>query len=196
VTISNDTPFTKLDFWNLSFTWQESEFITMMKGATTRQADRDVCLNGIAGQTYTDPDMNTVFCCSTSPEIIDLPLNMANDTQMGFVEYCCRNGTIWPAILEPTESKSAFMMDVFKVPPYSNQLNHITPPGNWRFGDGRFQCGIPRLIKPTVYPDPYLLHDTSAFKTWQVRKLCNILRKFSKPLFFSLGIFEILWVPF
>jgi hypothetical protein len=184
VTISNDTPFTKLDFWNLSFTWQESEFITMMKGATTRQADRDVCLNGIAGQTYTDPDMNTVFCCSTSPEIIDLPLNMANDTQMGFVEYCCRNGTIWPAILEPTESK------------YSNQLNHITPPGNWRFGDGRFQCGIPRLIKPTVYPDPYLLHDTSAFKTWQVRKLCNILRKFSKPLFFSLGIFEILWVPF
>ena len=64
----------------------------MMKGATTRQADRDVCLNEIAGQTYMDPDMNTVFCCSTSPEIIDLSLNMANDTQLGFVEYYCRNG--------------------------------------------------------------------------------------------------------
>ncbi|KAG0576258.1 hypothetical protein KC19_5G067300 [Ceratodon purpureus] len=179
VTISNDSPLTKLDFWNLSWTWQENEFITTMKGATTRKADRDVCLNGIAGQTYTTyPDLNTVLCCSTSPEIIDLPLEKYNDTQVGLIEYCCRNGTIWPAVLEPKKSKSAFILNVMKVPPFSNKLNHITPPGAWRIGDGRFQCGTPRRIKPTVYSDPYLLHDTSAFKTWQIT--CN--ETVNKPL--------------
>lgn len=168
VTIENDSPIAKIDYWNLSWTWQENEFITKMQGATTKSADLDVCLNGIAGKIYTNPDLNKVFSCSVSPEIIDLPLQSYNDTQIGGIQYCCRNGTIWPAVLDPSKSKSAFLMNVMKVPPQSNQLNHITPPGNWRFGDGRFKCGLPRRIKSTVYPDPYLLHETTAFKTWQV----------------------------
>lgn len=147
----------------------ENEFITKMLGATTRSADLEVCLNGIAGKTYTQMDLNKAFSCSKSPEIIDLPLGRINDTENGGIEYCCRNGSIWPAVLDPERSKSAFMVNVMKVPPQSNKLNSITPPGNWRFGDGRFKCGVPRRIKPTVYPDPYLMHDTAAFKTWQVR---------------------------
>lgn len=168
VTIENNSPFAKIDYWNLSWTWQENEFITKMMGATTKSADLDICLNGIAGKTYTDPDMNKVFSCSISPEIIDLPSQSFNDTQIGGIQYCCRNGTIWPAVLDPSKSKSAFLMNVFKVPPQSNKLQHITPPGAWRFGDGRFKCGLPRRIKNTAYPDPYLLHETTAFKTWQV----------------------------
>lgn len=171
VTLSNDSPIARLDFWNISFTWQENEFITKMMGATTREADREVCMNGIAGKTYSDPDMNNVFCCSVSPEIVDLPIDRTNDTQIGGIEYCCRNGTLWPALLDEKKSKSAFLMNVYKVPPMSSQLNHIIPPGNWRIGDGRFKCGIPRRIKPTAYLDPYLLYETTAFKTWQVT--CN-----------------------
>lgn len=171
VTISNDSPIARIENWNLSWTWVENEFITKMLGATTRSADLEVCLNGIAGKTYTQMDLNKAFSCSKSPEIIDLPLGRINDTENGGIEYCCRNGSIWPAVLDPERSKSAFMVNVMKVPPQSNKLNSITPPGNWRFGDGRFKCGVPRRIKPTVYPDPYLMHDTAAFKTWQVT--CN-----------------------
>lgn len=169
VTISNDSPLIKIDNWNLSWTWQDNEFITKMMGATTTHADLEVCLNGIAGKTYTNPDLNTVFSCSISPEVIDLPLDRTNDTTIGGIKYCCRNGTIWPEIIDSSKSKSAFLMNVFKVPPSSMHLNTITPPGNWRFGEvGRFKCGKPRRIKPTSYPDPYLLHETTAFKTWQV----------------------------
>jgi hypothetical protein len=173
VTIENDSPIMKIDNWNLSWTWQGGEFITTMMGATTTHADLDVCLNGLAGETITSPDLNKVFCCSTSPEVIDLPLSAYNNTQIGGIQYCCRNGTIWPQVLDPSKSKSAFLMNVFKLPPASSHLNTITPPGDWRFGEyGRFQCGPPRLITPTVYPDPYLLHETTAFMTWQVTINC------------------------
>lgn len=171
VTISNDSPWTRLENWNLSWTWQENEFITKMLGATTRAADLDVCLNGLAAKTYQQMDLNKALSCSRSPEIIDLPLGRINDTQVGGITYCCRNGTLWPAVLDPEKSKSAFMLDVMKLPPQSSKINSITPPGNWRLGDGRFQCGKPRRIEPTIFPDPYLSHDTSAFKTWQVT--CN-----------------------
>lgn len=160
----------KLDTWNLSWTWQEGEFISKMMGATTLHADVDVCLKGPAGKIFTgDPDLNKVFSCSTSPEIIDLPLDRTNDTLIGGIKYCCRNGTMWPQVLDPAKSKSAFIMNVFKLPPSSYHLETISPPGNWRFGDvGRFKCGSPRRVKPTAYPDPYLLHETTAFKTWEV----------------------------
>lgn len=88
MTKENDSPIAKIDYWNLSWTWQDNEFITKMMGAITKAADLDICLNGIAGKSYTNPDLNKVFSCSVSPEIIDLPLQSYDDTQIGGVQYC------------------------------------------------------------------------------------------------------------
>ena len=177
MTIENDSPILKIDSWNLSWTWTNGEFITKMMGATTTAADLDVCLNGEAGVIFNggNPDLNKVLSCSTSPQIIDLPVSETNDTTLGGIQYCCRNGSIWPAVLDPSKSKSAFLLEVMKLPPDSYHVNTITPPGDFRFGEfGRFTCGLPRRIAPTVFPDPYLLHETTAFMTWQVFQLLHL----------------------
>lgn len=179
VTISNDSPIERIDGWNLSWTWQEGEFITQMRGAQTKEADLYVCLDGIAGTTYGGAlDVNKAVSCATSPQILDLPVDRTNDTQIGYVKYCCKNGTIMPAIIDPSKSKAAFTMMVYKVPPGNNKLSHIVPPGNFKFGDGYYQCGAPRLIAPSVIPpDPATLqHEVTAYKTWQVITL-HIYRK-------------------
>lgn len=142
-----------------------------MRGAQTKEADLYVCLDGIAGTTYGGAlDVNKAVSCATSPQILDLPVDMTNDTTLGYVKYCCKNGTIMPAIIDPSKSKAAFTMMVYKVPPGNNKLSHIVPPGNFKIGDGYYQCGPPRLIAPSVIPpDPATLqHEVTAYKTWQV----------------------------
>jgi hypothetical protein len=142
-----------------------------MRGAQTKEADLYVCLDGIAGTTYSSGlDVNKAVSCATSPQILDLPVDMTNDTTLGYVKYCCKNGTILPAIIDPSKSKAAFTMMVYKVPPGNTKLSHIVPPGNFKFGDGYYQCGPPRLIEPSVIPpDPATLqHEVTAYKTWQV----------------------------
>lgn len=142
-----------------------------MQGAQTRYADLSVCLDGIAGQTYQSGlDVNRAVSCSVSPQVLDLPVDRTNDTYIGNVQYCCKNGTILPAIIDPSKSKAAFTMMVYKVPPGNAKLSHIVPPTSFKIGDGYYQCGLPRLIAPTVYPDTNsLLRSTTAYKTWQVR---------------------------
>lgn len=142
-----------------------------MRGAQTKDADLYVCLDGIAGTTYAGAlDVNKAVSCSTSPQILDLPVDRTNDTQLGYVKYCCKNGTIMPAIIDPSKSKAAFTMMVYKVPPGNNKLSHIVPPVNFKIGDGYYQCGPARLIAPSVIPpDPATLqHEVTAYKTWQV----------------------------
>jgi hypothetical protein len=169
VTISNDSPITRLDHWNLTWDWQEGEFINVMQGAQTTEADIEVCLNGQAAVTYASSiNINSVECCSASPIILDLPSNQFNSSN-GHVQYCCRNGTILPATIDPSQSKSAFTMNVYKLPPNTATI-HLVPPANWRIGDGLYKCGQPRLITPSVFPDPSgIVHSSSALKTWQVR---------------------------
>lgn len=164
---------TSIQHWNLSWTWQEGEFIQTMMGAQTVESDIQDCINGVAGLTYMGgPDVNKAVSCSASPEIVDLPVDRTNDTNIGMIKYCCKNGTIFPAIIDPQKTKSAFIMNVYKVPPGSLDITHLVPPAQFRFGDGYYKCGNPRLIKPSVYPDPYnsLIHSTNAVKTWQVKK--------------------------
>jgi len=85
------------------------------------------------------------------------------------VKYCCRNGTILPAVIDPSKSKSAFTMQVYKIPPHADDLLHLVPPAGFKIGNGSYTCGAPRLLEPSVFPDPYLDYSTSAMKTWQVQ---------------------------
>ncbi|KAG0631966.1 hypothetical protein M758_1G294500 [Ceratodon purpureus] len=184
VTISNNMPITRIDHWNLSWTWTENEFINSIMGAQTFEADIKTCVNGLPGRTYAaGPDVNKAACCSVNPIILDLPLDRTNDTNIGGIKNCCKNGTIYPAIIDPKKTKSAFLMNVYKVPPGSTDMTYVVPPVDFKFGDGAnttdgyYTCGKPRLIKPTVYPDPWnsLIHQTSAVKTWQIT--CNITQE-------------------
>ena len=177
VTITNNMPITRIDHWNLSWTWQENEFIDTIQGAQTFDSDIKVCVNGLAGRTYSaGPDVNKAACCSTSPVILDLPTDRTNDTLIGGIKNCCKNGTIYPAIIDPSKTKAAFLMNVYKCPPASTDMTYLIPPVDWMFGDGSnstdgyYNCSQPRLIEPSVFPDPGLdlIHTTTAVKTWQV----------------------------
>lgn len=173
VTISNDSPYGRLDNWALSWTWQEGEFINTMQGARPKLADTQVCVGGEAGVYYASgPDVNSAISCSVSPVISDLPLTSQNDTTIGNVKYCCRNGTILPAVIDPSKSKSAFTMQVYKIPPNADDTLHLIPPTGFKIGNGSYTCGAPRLVAPSVFPDPYLDYSTSATKSWQVS--CNV----------------------
>lgn len=181
VSITNNMPVTRIDHWNLSWTWQEDEFINTIKGAQTYEADIKTCVRGIAGRTYSEgPDINKAASCALRPVILDLPTDRTNDTNLGMVKNCCKNGTIYPAIIDPKKTTAAFEINVYKVPPGDDDITHVVPPGDFKFGDGSnttdgyYTCGKPRLIEPTVYGDPWnsLIHRRSAVKTWQVT--CNI----------------------
>jgi hypothetical protein len=181
VTITNNMPVTRIDHWNLSWTWQESEFINTIQGAQTYEADIKTCVKGLAGRAYPGgPDVNKAACCSMKPVILDLPTDRTNDTNIGGIKNCCKNGTIYPAIIDPHKTQASFLMNIYKVPPGNADMTYVIPPLEWKFGDGPnttdgyYTCGQPRLIAPTVYPDPWnsLIHSTAAVKTWQVT--CNI----------------------
>ncbi|KAG0577580.1 hypothetical protein KC19_5G166100 [Ceratodon purpureus] len=185
VTISNDSPVGRLDNWNLQWTWQESEFIYTMQGARPKVADTQVCVGGLAGKYYTGGmDVNNAMSCSVSPVISDLPLEKTNDTTIGNIKYCCRNGTIMPAVIDPSKSKSAFTMNVYKLPPNVDDALHLVPPAGFKIGNGGdatslYTCGAPRLIAPSLFPDPYLDYSTNSMKTWQVS--CNVTEGPRKP---------------
>lgn len=141
-----------------------------MKGARPKVADTQVCVAGEAGAYYAaGPDVNNAISCSLSPVISDLPLTSQNDTNIGGVKYCCRNGTVFPAVIDPSKSKSAFTMQVYKIPPNADDALHVIPPAGFKIGNGSYTCGVPRLLAPSLFPDPYLDYATSAMKTYQVQ---------------------------
>lgn len=182
VTISNNSPVGRLDNWALNWTWQEGEFIYSMQGARPKLADTQVCVSGLAATTYPPSatfDVNNALSCSVSPEISDLPLTEANDTTLGNVPYCCRNGTILPDIIDPSKSKSVFTMNVFKLPPHNIDALDLIPPASFHLVNSSYTCGPPQLIAPSLFPDPVLDYTVTAQKTWQVS--CNVTTGPKKP---------------
>ncbi|CAN6320288.1 unnamed protein product [Urochloa humidicola] len=185
VTLDNNAKLGRLDNWRLSWEWRRGEFIYSMKGAHTSEVDISGCIYGAPGQYYKDLDFSQVLNCDRKPVILDLPLSRYNDTQIGKIDNCCRNGTILPKSMDEKQSKSAFQMQVFKMPPDLNRTK-LFPPANFKIAGASslnpdYTCGQPVPVSPTAFPDPSGLDLTTlAVATWQV--VCNITRtKNAKP---------------
>ncbi|GJV50030.1 COBRA-like protein 7 [Tanacetum coccineum] len=131
VTISNHNTLGRLDYWQLSWDWMRDEFIHSMKGAYPSIIDTNPCIFGRQGEFYKDLDFSKALSCERRPTIIDLPLDKTNDTQLGLIPFCCRNGTLLPRSMDAIKSVSVFNMQVFKMPPDLNRTQ-LTPPQNWK----------------------------------------------------------------
>lgn len=176
VTIENHSPLGRLDNWQLSWEWMHDEFIYSMKGAYPLLVDVSDCIYGRQGQYYKDFDFSNVLNCQSKPTILDLPPTRYNDTNLGRIPSCCRNGTILPASMDPSQTSSAFQVQVFKMPPNLNRTD-LFPPQNWKISGSAlnpdYKCGQPIRVSPTLSPDSSGLEsDTTAIASWQV--VCNI----------------------
>ncbi|GAB2265857.1 COBRA-like protein 7 [Dionaea muscipula] len=175
VTISNHNPLGRLDYWMLSWDWMRDEFIYTMKGAYPYVIDVTECIFGSQAGFYQGLDFSSVLNCQRRPTIVDLPLSKANDTNLGLIPYCCRNGTILPPEMDPSKSSSSFQMQVYKMPPDTN-LSTLIPPQNWQINgtlNPSYKCGPPVRVSPSQFPDPNgLPTNVSAVASWQV--VCNI----------------------
>ncbi|XP_058076302.1 COBRA-like protein 7 [Magnolia sinica] len=183
VTISNHNPLGRLDNWNLEWEWMRGEFINSMRGAYTTSVDPTDCIYGVQGTFYQALDFSKVMNCQKSPTILDLPLTKANDSAVGLIPFCCRNGTILPRSMDPSKSTSAFQLQVYKMPPDLNRTV-LYAPQNWKISgtlNPDYQCGPPVRVSPTQFPDTSGLESTtSAIASWQV--VCNITQpKGSSP---------------
>ncbi|KAF5742188.1 hypothetical protein HS088_TW09G00230 [Tripterygium wilfordii] len=178
ITIENDHPLGRLDHWNLTWEWMRGEFIYSMKGAYTREIDYSDCIYGPQGQYYGQMDFSKVLNCQKKPIISDLPRERYNDTQVGKIPYCCRNGSLLPSLMDASESKAVFQMQVFKLPPDLNRTA-LYPPEKWKIVgvlNPNYKCGPAIRVDPTEFPDSSGLQAISlAIASWQV--VCNI----SKP---------------
>ncbi|XP_076934355.1 COBRA-like protein 7 [Bidens hawaiensis] len=174
VTMENHNPLGRLDNWNLTWDWMRDEFIGDMKGAYPFTRDSSACIFGPQSTFYQNMDFSNVLNCERRPTIIDLPLEMTNNTQIGNVPFCCRNGTVLPPTIDPSRSKSAFQIQVYKMPPDMNR-SQLIPPQNFKIS-GRlnpdYTCGPPVRVSPTEFPDPSGLPGPTAVSSWQV--VCNI----------------------
>ena len=70
------------------------EFISTVKGAYTHKMDHADCIYGVPGEIYTDMGFSKVMNFEKKPIISDLPPEKANDTIVGKIPYCCRNGSL------------------------------------------------------------------------------------------------------
>ncbi|KAK4796165.1 hypothetical protein SAY86_028491 [Trapa natans] len=174
VTIENHNSLGRLDNWKLSWDWMNDEFIYTMKGAYPTVVDSSDCIFGAQGTYYKDMDFSNVLSCEKRPTIIDLPPTRFNDTTIGKIDYCCRNGTILPPNMDPSKSKSAFQMQVFKMPPDLNR-SELSSPQNWQINgtlNPDYKCSPPIRVSPSQFPDPSGLSSTTAVASWQI--VCNI----------------------
>ncbi|KAE8704362.1 COBRA-like protein 10 [Hibiscus syriacus] len=174
VTMDNNSPIGKLDRWNLTWEWMRGEFIYSMRGAYTPRMDYSGCIYGLAGKYLTGLDFTQVLNCDKRPTITDLPLIKANDTKVGKVPYCCKNGTLLPPLMDPSKSRAMFQLRVYKIPPDVSQ-KVLYPPQKWNitgYLNARYKCGPPIRIDPTEFPEPTGLDaKTYAIASWQV--VCN-----------------------
>ncbi|PKI40165.1 COBRA-like protein 7 isoform X2 [Punica granatum] len=182
VTISNHNPLGRLENWMLSWEWARDEFIYSMKGAYPYVVDTSECVFGEQGKYYKELDFSQAMNCERNPAIVDLPLEKANDTNLGLVPSCCRNGTLLPPSMDLEKSVSAFQMQVFKMPPDLNR-SEIVPPHSWRINgtmSSTYECGSPVPVSPSQFPSSLgLPSKTSAISSWQV--VCNITRPQPPP---------------
>ncbi|XP_010670913.1 COBRA-like protein 7 [Beta vulgaris subsp. vulgaris] len=177
VTMTNHNPLGRLDYWNLNWDWMQDEFIVAMKGAYTDIVDANDCINGPQAAQYPGLDWSTVLNCERRPTIIDLPPQLANDTNLGKIPYCCRNGTILPPGMDESKSVSAFLIQVNKMPPKLNQ-SLIDPPQNWQIKgilNPTYKCGPPVRVSPSEFPSTSGVPvNATVFASWQV--VCNITK--------------------
>lgn len=175
VSISNYNPLGRLDYWKLSWTWMRQEFINTMRGAYPSIVDSRDCTFGPQGIYYKDMDFANVLNCQKNPTIVDLPLEKTNDTTLGMIPFCCRNGTILPPSMDPSRSTSIFQLQVKKMPPYLNKTD-LVPPQNFQINgtlNPDFKCGSPIRVSPSLFPDSSGLPiNKTAVSSWQV--VCNI----------------------
>ncbi|KAL1334884.1 hypothetical protein HN51_063836 [Arachis hypogaea] len=177
VTIANHNPLGRLDNWKLSWDWMNDEFIYSMKGAYPYVVDASDCVFGKQGTFYKELDFANVLNCERRPTIIDLPPTKFNDTDLGKIPFCCRNGTILPPSMDPSKSVSKFQMQVFKMPPALNR-SQLSPPQNWKINgtlNPTYKCGPPVRVSPSENPDPSgLPSNKTVMASWQV--VCNITK--------------------
>ncbi|XP_074592443.1 COBRA-like protein 7 [Curcuma longa] len=178
VTIENHNPVGRLDHWDLSWEWARGEFISSMRGAYPTVVDSSDCIFGKQGQHYKDFDFTKVLSCKQKPVISDLTPWQYNDTNLGRIPHCCRNGSLLPPEMDQEQSVSAFQIQVYKMMPDLNR-SVLFPPVNWNIsGSGLnpdYRCGQPIRVSPAQFPDPSGLDSESlALASWQV--VCNITR--------------------
>ncbi|XP_061344839.1 COBRA-like protein 7 [Gastrolobium bilobum] len=178
VTIANHNPLGRLDNWRLSWDWNNDEFIFTMKGAYPSIVDSSECVFGPQGVFYKEIDFANVLNCEKRPTIIDLPPTRFNDSDLGKIPFCCRNGTILPPSMDPSMSASRFQMQVYKMPPNINR-SQLSPPQNWEIKgtlNPDYACGAPVRVSTSESPDATgLPSNISAIASWQV--VCNITTK-------------------
>ncbi|KAL0726910.1 hypothetical protein Bca4012_023003 [Brassica carinata] len=177
VTIDNDSPLGRLDHWNLTWEWMRGEFIYSLRGAYSAEKNPLECLHSKAGQFYADLDFSQVATCQKKPIIKDLPAERKEDKLIGMLPFCCKNGTLLPALMDASKSRAIFQLQVYKVPPDQNRTA-LFPPQHWKI-DGivnpQYKCGPPVRVDPTGFPDPSGLQATTyAIASWQV--ICNITK--------------------
>lgn len=177
VTIDNNHPLGRLDHWNLTWEWQNDEITYSIRGAYIRLMDSSQCVYGPAGKYYKDMDFSQVLTCDKNLIISDLPQTMANDTKVGKLQYCCRNGTILPTLMDKSKSRSIFQVQVYKLPPQLNRTA-LDPPRKWEIHgvlNPQYSCSNPIKVAPTEFsnPDSRLQGVTVAVASWQV--VCNII---------------------
>lgn len=181
VTIDVNSPMGRLDNWNLTWEWKRGEFIYSLKGAYTLRHDYSGCIYSEASKFYRDFDFSPVASCERRPTIVDLPPERANDSQIGRIPFCCKNGTLLPATVDAGRSKAIFQLLVYKMPPDNNRTA-LFPPQNFKingFLNPEYRCGPPIRVSPMEFPDPSGLMDKSyAMASWQVA--CNISRPKTK----------------
>ncbi|KAI8557642.1 hypothetical protein RHMOL_Rhmol04G0025900 [Rhododendron molle] len=177
VTMDNFHPLGRLDHWNLTWEWMRGEFIYTMRGAYTHKKDSSDCIYGPQGQYYQSFDFTPVMNCERKPIISDLPAERVNDDKVGKLPYCCRNGSLLPTIMNETQSRSIFQLQVQKMPPDLNRTAFY-PPQRWKINgvlNPEYNCGPPIRIDPTEFPDTSGLAAKSyAVASWQVT--CNITK--------------------
>ncbi|XP_008778537.1 COBRA-like protein 10 [Phoenix dactylifera] len=177
VTIENNNTIGRLDNWNLTWEWKRGEFIYSLRGAYTLKKDVSDCVFGEAGNYYQSLDFSQVMNCEKKPIITDLPPERAKDNTIGNIPDCCKNGTLLPSIMDPSQSKAVFQVQVYKIPPDLNRTA-LYPPQNFKingFLNPNYVCGPPIRVRPSEFPDPSgLMSESIALATWQV--VCKITR--------------------
>lgn len=174
ITVSNHNPLHQLENWKLSWEWKRDEFIYAMKGAYPSLIDTADCIFGKQGEHYKEIDFSNTLNCERMPTIIDLPPTMANNSDLGMIPFCCRNGTILSPAMDESKSVSVFQMQVFKMPAEFNRTELI-PPQNWKIRGAvnqDYQCAPPVRVSRSRFPDRTgLSSDSTAIASWQV--VCN-----------------------
>lgn len=178
VSISNHNTLRRLDNWKQSWEWTRDEFIYAMKGAYPYVVDTSDCIFGRQGQFYKEIDFSAALNCERRPTIIDSPQTRANDTNLGRIPFCCRNGTILPPNMDPRKSKTNFQIQVYKMPPDLNK-SELIPHQKCKIISGtpnpdyQYQCGPPVRVSPSTFPDSSgLPTESRSIASWQV--VCNI----------------------